>query len=387
MIGQKLVPSRQGGIEVAVGALAEKMAARGHHVTLYNCRRCIPFRKAGVRRHRYYRGIEIREVRVPDLRGISAVLGSAAATLRALAGRYDCIHYHAEGPAFMSFLPGMFGIHTVVTIHGLDWKRSKWGGFASWYLRMGEKMAAAFASEIIVLSHQTQKYFLDTYGRRTNLLPNGIDRPEKREADLIRSRWGLKKDSYILYLGRIVPEKGLELLIHAFHRTVTDKKLVIAGGPADTESFFRKLKEEAEPDSRILFTGFVHGRVLDELYSNSWLYCLPSELEGMPISLLEAMSYGNCCLCSDIPECKEVIRDRGLLFETGNEESLRENLQKLCDHTGLVEDIRKWVDDTLFEEFNWDEITEKTLALYRPEQSCTGGQQMRSDKIESFNGK
>ena len=387
MIGQKLVPSRQGGIEVAVGALAERMAARGHQITLYNCRRHISFRRAGEKKHRYYKGIEIREIRVPDLRGISAALGSAAATLRALTGRYDCIHYHGEGPAFMSFLPRMFGIRTVVTIHGLDWTRSKWGGFASWYLRTGERMAAAFASEIIVLSHQTQKYFLDTYGRKTNLIPNGIERPEKREADLICSRWGLKKDSYLLYLGRIVPEKGLELLVHAFRRTVTDKKLVIAGSPEDTEVFFRRLKEEAEPDNRIVFTGFVCDRVLDELYSNSWLYCLPSELEGMPISLLEAMSYGNCCLCSDIAECAEVIRDRGYLFEKGNEESLRKNLQKLCAHTELVENVRNRADDMFFEEFNWDKITEKTLGLYRRENLCTDSQQMRCDKIESFNGK
>lgn len=374
MIGQKLVPSRQGGIEVAVGAMAGRMAAMGHQITLYNCRRCSLFRKIGTKRCRYYGRIEIREVRVPDLRGISVVLGSVLASIRALYGGYDCIHYHAEGPALMSFLPRIFGIHTVVTIHGLDWKRSKWGGFASWYLKMGERAAVSFASEIIVLSRQTQQYFLDTYGRETTLIPNGIDMPEKRKADLICRRWGLKKDEYILYLGRIVPEKGLELLIHAFICTDTEKKLVIAGGSADTESFLRKLKKESRQDNRILFTGYVQGEVLDELYSNSWLYCLPSELEGMPVSLLEALSYGNCCLCSDIPECADVVRDRGYLFKNRNEESLRENLQRLCDNPGLVEAARRRVDNTLFEEYNWNDIAEKTLELYRSGNSCRDGQ-------------
>ena len=387
MIGQKQVPSRQGGIEVAVGALAERMAARGHDVTLYNCRRCIPFQKSGVKKHRYWNKVEIREVRVPDLRGISAALGSVLAAFRALTGGYDCIHFHAEGPALLSFLPRIFGIRTVVTIHGLDWKRRKWGGFASWYLKTGEKAAAAFASEIIVLSRQTQKYFWDTYGRKTHLIPNGIDRPTQRTADRISDRWGLKKDTYILYLGRIVPEKGLELLVQAFRQVTTDKKLVIAGDPADTKKFFRNLKQEAKSDQRILFTGFVQGEVLDELFSNCWLYCLPSELEGMPVSLLEAMSYGNCCLCSDIPECSEVLRDRGYLFDRGDVESLRENLQRLCDEPDLVEKARRQADDAFFREFSWDDVAERTLKLYGTKSPDTDRQQMRSGKIESFNGK
>lgn len=365
MIGQKIVPSRLGGIEVAVESLAVRMAERGHKVTLYNCRRCSLARKTEEKRHGFYRGVEIREVRVPDIRGVSAMLGSVIAALRALFGRYDCIHFHAEGPALMSVIPHMFGIRTVVTIHGLDWKRSKWGGFASWYLKKGEKTAAAYADEIIVLSTRAQQYFKDTYGRDTVLIPNGIEKPDLRKPDYIRKKWGLEKDNYILYLGRIVPEKRLDLLIQAFRRTDTDKKLVIAGGAADTEPFYRKLKSEAESDSRIIFTGFVQGKILNELYSNSYLYCLPSELEGMPISLLEAMSYGNCCVCSDIPECAEVIRGRGFLFKSGSTKALRTSLQMLCDQPDLVREVRQEVRDHLFEEYDWEKITDRTLQLYR----------------------
>lgn len=363
MIGQKKVPSRLGGIEVAVEALAVRMARRGHEVTLYNCRRQTKKKKI-LRKRRRYRGVFIREIVVPDIRGLSAFLGSLAATLLALPGGYDCIHYHGEGPAAMAFLPKMLGIRTVVTVHGLDWQRSKWGKFASWYLRQGEKSACRFADEIIVLSRAVQEYFLNRYGRQTVMIPNGTTKPEKRTPRQI-ARWGLEKDGYILYLGRVVPEKGIENLIRAFLEVRTEKKLVIAGSQSDTKKFYEAMQAAAREDPRVLFTGFVAGDELDELYSNCYLYCLPSELEGMPLSLLEAMSYGCCCLCSDIPECAEVLGSGGVLFRTGSREDLSRKLQQLCDHRELVEAARERADEAFFARYDWEKIADQTLLLYQ----------------------
>ena len=220
------------------------------------------------------------------------------------------VHIHAEGPAFFCWIPKLFGKRVISTIHGLDWAREKWKfGVGSKFIRQGEKNAVKYADEIIVLSKGVQKYFMETYGRETHFIPNGVNRPEVREAKLITDHFGLEKDSYILFLGRLVPEKGIRYLVEAFKNVKTDKKLVIAGGSSDTDSFMEELKELAKGDDRILFTGFVQGAMLDELYSNAYIYTLPSDLEGMPLSLLEAMSYGNCCLVSDIPECAEVVED------------------------------------------------------------------------------
>lgn len=361
MIGQKRIPSREGGIEVAVEALAVRMAASGHDVTLYTCHR-------GVKNKTYfydYKGVHIREIGVPNVKGISTITGSLIATLCAMTGKYDCIHYHAEGPAAMLLIPHFLGIKTVVTIHGLDWKRSKWGKFASWYLKQGEKIAAAYANEIIVLSQSARRYFREIYHRNVAVIPNGIDRPMRRDAEVITKQWGLIKDEYILFLGRIVPEKGLEILVKAFLQVNTNKKLVIAGAPSDTEIFFEKLKEMADADKRIIFCGFVQGIVVDELFSNSYLYCLPSDIEGMPISLLEAMSYGNCCLCSDIEECSEVLEQHGYLFKRGDAEDLRRMLQILCDQPELVEKSRLRVSDYVCQKYSWDDSVEKTLRLYQ----------------------
>lgn len=182
------------------------------------------------------------------------------------------VHIHAEGPAFFCWIPKLFGKRVISTIHGLDWDREKWrGSVASKFIRGGEKNAVKYADEIIVLSKDVQKYFLETYGRETHFIPNGVNRPEVREAKLITDHFGLEKDSYILFLGRLVPEKGIRYLVEAFKNVKTDKKLVIAGGSSDTDSFMEELKELAKGDDRILFTGFVQGAMLDELYSNAYI--------------------------------------------------------------------------------------------------------------------
>lgn len=363
MFGHKTVPSHRGGIEVAVEALAVRMARSGHEVTLFNRGKNTAITTD------IYNGVHIRSVPVIDISGIAAVMGSVFAAIQAVFRRYDCIHIHAEGPALMTFLPHMFGIRTVVTIHGLDWKRSKWGKFASWYLKLGEKCAAKYADEIIVLSNATQEYFRETYGRETVYIPNGVEPVQKRDAAAILDQWRLRKDEYLLYLGRIVPEKELLTLIESFKGVKTDKKLVVAGSPKDMPSYYEQVRQAAAEDPRIVLVGFAQGQVLEELFTNSYLYCLPSNIEGMPISLLEALSFGNCCVCSDIAECTEVIGEDGFIFPVGNIQKLRELLQQLCDKQILVEDCKNRV-SRHFIPMSWDEVASRTLELYQQKESC-----------------
>lgn len=368
MIGHKQIPSREGGIEVVVGELATRMAKQGNEVTVYN--RKIKHvsdksMKTVKNENMEYKGVKIISVPTIDKRGLAAISSSFFATLKAIFGHYDCIHYHAEGPSLMLVIPHFLGIRTVVTIHGLDWSRAKWGGFAVKYLKKGEEVVAKYADEVIVLSKNVQKYFKDTYNRDTIYISNGIERPKKIEVEEINKKWGLSKDQYILFLGRIVPEKGLDYLIRAYKNVKTDKKLVIAGGSSDTDEFLKSMKELAKDDNRIIFTGFVHGKELEELYSNSYIYCLPSDLEGMPISLLEAMSYGNCCLVSNIPECAEVVESKAVTFKKGDIADLREKMQALCDDEKLVERYKEVASDFICSKYNWDDVVEQTVPLYR----------------------
>ena len=365
MIGHKRIPSREGGVEIVVGELSTRMVKRGHAITCYNRKgHHVSGKSFNQEKRKEYEGVRIKNVWTLNKRGLAAMTSSFAAALRAAFGKYDVVHFHAEGPCAMMWIPKLFGKRCIATIHGLDHQRAKWGKFASWYIRSGEKCAVRRADAIIVLSEGVKSYFQETYGRETVFIPNGIARPEKADANEIVQTFDLRKDEYILYLGRLVPEKGLRYLIEAFKKVKTDKKLVIAGGSSDTLEFEQEMRVLADGDERILFTGFVQGNLLAELYSNAYLYTLPSDLEGMPLSLLEAMSYGNCCLTSDISECADVTEDHGVTFEKGNVEALETQLQRLCDAPEVVEEYKTKAADFICEKYSWEDVVEKTLALY-----------------------
>lgn len=366
MLGHKRIPSREGGIEVVVEQLAVRMAALGNRVTCYNRKgHHVSGKEYDILSTDSYKGVCLKNVLTIDKKGLAAVTSSFAGAVKCAFGNYDIVHFHAEGPCVALWIPKLFGKRCIVTIHGLDHQRAKWGKFASHYIMAGEKCAVKYADEIIVLSEDVRKYFKNAYGRNTVFIPNGVNRPKIRKPEDITKIFGLRKDDYILYLGRIVPEKGIQRLVQAFKHVKTEKKLVIAGGASDTNIFLEELKDIAADDTRIIFTGFVQGKMLDELYSNAYCYVLPSELEGMPLSLLEAMSYGNCCLVSDISECTDVVEDRAVIFKRGNLTDLIEKLQDLCNNSNMVNTYKIQAADYICRKYNWDDITEKTMLLYQ----------------------
>ncbi len=368
MLGHKRIPSREGGVEIVVEELSTRMAELGIDVTCYNrAGHHISGKEFDEKKIKVYKNVKLKTVFTINRRGLAAMSASIFASIRSAFGKYDVVHFHAEGPCAMLWLPKLFGKRCVATIHGLDWQRAKWGKFASSYIMLGEKCAARFADEIIVLSKGVQNYFMDTYKRETKFIPNGVNEPIIRKASLIKDKFSLEKDSYILFLGRVVPEKGLKYLVEAFKNVKTDKKLVIAGSASDTDLFYKELKDLASSDERIIFTGFVQGEMLYELYSNAYIYTLPSDLEGMPLSLLEAMSYGNCCLVSDIEECASVVEDKAVLFKKASIEDLKDKLQMLCDDEKKVDFYKLGAKDFVCEKYNWDEIVRKTIKLYEGE--------------------
>lgn len=370
MIGHKRIPSREGGIEIVVEELAVRMAAKGHKLDAYNrYGHHVSGKKYdeeyGRGDRKFYKGIRVRIIPTFHSSKLNAIVYSFFATIRALFTPYDIIHYHAEGPCAMLWIPKIFRKRIIVTIHGLDWQRAKWGNFASFVIKFGEKMAAKYADEVIVLSENVQQYFKDTYDRDTVFISNGIARPEIKPAELIKEKYGLEKDGYFLFLARIVPEKGLHYLIEAFRKLDTDKKLVIAGGNSQAVSYMEKIHKMAAEDDRIIMTDFVQGQTLEELYSNAYAFVLPSDVEGMALSLLEAMSYGNCCLVSDICENTEVVEDKALVFAKSNVNDLRMKLEYMLQHPEIVEEYKQQSADFICGKYNWDDVVEQTLQIYK----------------------
>ena len=366
MLGQKRIPSREGGVEIVVEELSTRMVKMGHSVTCLNRKgHHISGKQYDGQVLNEYKGVVLKTVPTVNKKGLAAMTASFTGAFYAAFGKYDVVHFHAEGPCAMLWLPKLFGKRCIATIHGLDHKRAKWGKLASAYIMLGEKVAAKYADSIIVLSRAVQEYFRNIYGRETVFIPNGVNKPQIVSPDLITREYNLQKEGYILYLGRLVPEKGIKYLIEAFKQVHTNKRLVIAGGASDTDEYAKELVELAQEDKRIIFTGFVQGRKLEELYSNAYLYVLPSDLEGMPLSLLEAMSYGNCCIVSDIPECLDVVRNNGIVFKKGNVLELAEKLQDVCDYPEKVMRYKENSAQYVCNKYNWDDVVKKTLELYK----------------------
>ena len=370
MIGHKRIPSREGGIELVVSELATRMAAIGYSVTAYNRKSHPSHRKGkdcdyGYGERKYYKGVRIKVVPTFESNSLNAIVYTILATIRASFAHYDIYHFHAEGPCAMLWLPKLMHKRIIVTIHGLDWERAKWGRFASGVIKQGERQAVKNADEIIVLSRNIQQYFMDTYGRKTIFIPNGISKAERHDVSLIQKQFGLEKNGYFIFAARLVPEKGIHYLIKAFSGVKTDKKLVIAGSAKPSSEYVKEIHKLAENDGRVIFPGFAEGQVLSEFYSNAYAFILPSDVEGMSISLLEAMSYGNCCVVSDIPENMEVVTDNAISFKKSNIDDLRLKLQEIIDHPEIRDKYASASADYICSRYNWDDVVEKTLNVYR----------------------
>lgn len=364
IIGHKRIPSNEGGIEKGVEQHAYRMVQRGHQVTAYNRGgHNIYGKEYDKQKLKEYRGIKI--VTIPTLKGAAEVpVYSFLATLHCIFHRPDVISFRASGPCCMIPLAKLFGIRVVASLHGIDSQRDKWGKFASWYLRMGEKFAAKFSDVCLVLSKNMKEYIDKKYHVNSILFANGVDEPQKLAPQIIKDKWGLEKDGYILSLGRIVPEKGLHYLIPAFKKCKTDKKLIIAGGSNSNKDYYESLQEMAKDDNRIIFTGFVTGQVITELYSNAYIFAIPSNLEGMANALLEAMSYGNCCLISDIPENTEVVNDKAVWHKKGSESDIYAKLQNLLDHPEIVAKFKSEAAPYILSRYSWDRVVDQMLEIY-----------------------
>lgn len=359
MIGSRGVDSNYSGIETTVRELGLRLVQQDHEVTVFS--------QSGRNNQALpdsFEGIKIK--RVPTLQGkhTETLCRAAIATFLSGLDSFDVIHFHAEGPGLFSMFSRMLRKKTVVTIHGLDWKRAKWSPFASFCLRTAEKTAVRFAHRLVVVSRTLQEYFRETYNRDTTFIPNAITIFDKSPSwDHIASL-GLVPGEYCLFASRLVPEKGCHDLIEAYNSLDTAKKLVIAGGSRYQDDYIESLKNMADPE-KIIFTGHVTGDLLKELFSHAYVFILPSYLEGLSNALLEAVSYQKCTLVSDIPENLEVIQDYGYSFKVGDKQDLADKLGSLLSNPSMAVKMEAKINEMGRSKYTWDYISEEYEAVYR----------------------
>jgi glycosyltransferase involved in cell wall biosynthesis len=348
-----------GGIEKYTEELGERLVKKGHEVVVY----ALPFYGA---KNGSYRGMRVQVIPALKIRGIEKLIGIFLASLRECfkKNKQNIIHCHAFSTSALGLLPRLFGIKTVVQGHGIEWRRSRWGVLGKSSLKLFEYPSVKLPSAVSVVSRVQQDYLFKTYGINSEYIPTGVNPPVTAEPDLIK-QWGLKGGDYVLFAARLVREKGAHYLIEAFRQLSTSYKLVIAGGSSYEERYKSELCTLAQGDSRIIFAGHVDGKLKDELFTNCYLFVLPSEVEGLSIALLEAMSYGNCCLASDIPENLEAVRTFGYSFKSKDVKDLKTKLEFLISNPEKVSEIKAGASQHVLQNYSWDSIADEWENFYQ----------------------
>ena len=362
VIGTRGFPNVPGGVEKHCEQLYPRLAKMGADVTVFTRSPYIP----PSRRTKQWEGVKFIHLWSLRNKYLEAITHTFLGIVIARFYYPDILHFHAIGPAVLAPLAKALGLKVVVTNHGPDYLRQKWGKLSRRILILGERMAATYADEVIVISKGIKELIQEKYGRKDlRLIPNGVTLPEKIPPGETLARLGLQPGKYVLAACRFVPEKGLMDLIAAYQMMEEPEfKLVLAGGADHENDCSRAVRAAALRDKRIVLPGFISGPPLQELFSNAGLFVLPSYYEGLPIALLEAMSYQLPVLVSDIPPNREVPLPDDRYFPVGNVRRLAEQMERLF-RRGITEDEKKSQRKLLERLYNWDRISEETGNVYR----------------------
>lgn len=354
--GTRGIPNIMGGVETHCENLYPYIVQAGYDVTVVR-RSCY---LQAQQKTRGYKGIHLKDIYAPRKKSLEAIIHTILAVLYAKKAKADILHIHAIGPSLLVPFAKMLGLKVVVTHHGADYDRKKWNKAAKYMLRKGEKYAAKYADKLIVISSKIKKDIAEKYGRTdTELIYNGVPEAIRRTTTEYITSKGLAPYKYILAVGRFVEEKGFDYLIDAYSELHPEGyKLVIAGDSDHPTEYSIQLKEKAK-EKGIVLTGFVKGKPLEELMTHARLFVLPSYHEGLPISLLEAMSYGKDVLVSDIEANRLPELEETDIFKTGSTSSLKQSIEKKLQ--GGQNKNREYA----MYKYNWQNIAAQTTDVYK----------------------
>lgn len=357
VLGTRGFPGTQGGVEAHCENLYPKLVKAGCEVAVFTRK---PYAKYCPSE---FKGVTLIPLTCPKNKFLEAFLHTFKGIFAARKIKPDIIHIHAVGPSLLIPLARCLGFKVIMTNHGPDYERKKWNFLAKTALRWGERAGSIWADDIICISGGIAAAIKRKYNRDAHVIPNGVIIPEAVNTDIMLKKLGLKKERYILAVGRLVPEKGLHDLVEAFGNIKSGLKLVIVGRADHEDRYSLGLKEQARNNPDIILTGFLTGMPLKELYSNAGLFVLPSYYEGLPIVLLEAMSYGLPCVVSDIPANREVGLSEDRFFKPGDIKSLSGKIKEFINKPMSEGEKRSQI-KLIAEKYDWTDIAKRTMEVY-----------------------
>jgi len=357
-IGSRGFPGFNAGVEKSLEEICPRLAKKGHDISLY-CSGHVSTPEP------VFKGAILKRTPAINSKHLETISRVVESGWVALFEDYDIVHYHSIGPALMSWMMRLGRSKTVVTVHGLDWQRAKWGKLARMSLQLGERASIAFPDATVVISKVLQRHYKEKHGKDVICIPNGVTVMPPLSPDIITSRWGLKGGDYILFASRLVPEKECHTLISAYQKLKNPAiKLLIAGASWHSDDYVKSLHQLAAGNPNIIFAGWAEGDILKELFSNALMYCLPSQIEGLSLSLLEGMSYGVCPVISDIPENTEIVEKNGISFKTGDADDLARKLQRLIDDPSECRSFGLAAREAVSQTYSWDRHTDELERAY-----------------------
>jgi glycosyltransferase involved in cell wall biosynthesis len=361
VLGTRGFPNVQGGVEKHCEELYPRIVRLGCDVTVITRTPYITQKNRVLE----WQGIKFIHLWCPKQKSLEALTHTFLGVLQAKRIMPDILHIHAIGPSILTPLGKILGLKVVMTHHGPDYERAKWGGIAKAVLMKGEEFGVKYSSAIIAISNGIRDHIFSRYEKQAVFIPNGVSIPTTRPPDGELLKWGLEPKKYLFTACRFVPEKGLHDLMRAY-KAINNPlfKLVIAGDADHETEYSRTLKKEASAIAGVILTGFVSGNRLQELFSNAGLFVLPSYYEGLPIALLEALSYGLPVLVSNIQQHKEIPLDEMRYFNLGDINDLSDKLI-VSYEKGITETEREKYRSIIEEQYNWDNIANKTLMIYQ----------------------
>lgn len=359
MLGLRGFPEVQGGVETHAEHLCPLLVKLGCEVTVLARE---PYQPVHIGPE--WNGVKFVSLWAPKSKGLEAILHSFIGMLYAAVNRPDILHIQAIGPAIMTFPARLLGLRVVVTHHGPDYDRQKWGWFARFILKLGERCGMRWSQAQIVISKVIRDLVHQKYGVNPVLIPNGVVLPELPASKSALDQFGLEPGRYVLLVSRLVPEKRHLDLIEAFARAaIPGWKLVLVGGADHPDAYQKGLFKRTVASSDIVMTGFQRGIALSELYAHAGFFVLPSSHEGLPIAMLEALSFGLPVLASDIPANLEVKAEGVSYFALGDVAGLTLKLREMAQSQVLPGE-RATIRQAVMQRYDWSEIAQKTYMTY-----------------------